>query len=207
MTAMTPHWEQVYGSKSETEVSWYQKAAEPSLSLIKSIGVSNEAAIIDVGGGSSRLVDGLLAEGFSDLTVLDISSAALEIAKHRLDDEGRAKVTWIVSDVTRWRAVPARYDVWHDRAAFHFLTEPSARAAYVARLRKALKPGGFVVMGTFALDGPQRCSGLPVTRYDAKGLAGELGEGFLLIQTIRHAHRTPSGSEQRFQFSVLQLQS
>jgi SAM-dependent methyltransferase len=193
------HWENVYTTKGESEVSWFQDNPAPSLDLIDLAQPTSETAIVDIGGGASRLVDSLVARGFRDITVLDLSEAALSAARRRLGGDGR--VQWIVADVTRWR--PTRtYDIWHDRAAFHFLTEPADRAAYIANLKKAIKPGGHVIIGTFALDGPERCSGLPVSRHDAASLAGELGDGFTLVDSRGHEHSTPWGATQRFQFST-----
>lgn len=194
------HWENVYASKAETEVSWYQEYPTPSLELIAATGVAPSSAIVDVGGGTSHLVDALLEKGFQDITVLDLSEAALLRSKARLGTRAHY-AHWVVADVTMWQP-PRSYDIWHDRAAFHFLNEERDRTAYVTCLAKALKPHGHAIMATFAPDGPERCSGLPVVRYDADSLAQILGDGFELIETPRHAHRTPSGMEQRFQFSL-----
>jgi SAM-dependent methyltransferase len=194
------HWEGVYTAKGEKEVSWYQDNPAPSLDLIALTGVSKHAPIIDIGGGASRLVDHLLAQGFERLTVLDLSAAALDAAKARLGDKAQ-KVRWEVADITTWKP-PETYDLWHDRAAFHFLTEQTDQSAYIERVRKAVNPGGHVIIGTFALDGPERCSGLPIVRYDAASLAALLGPEFNLIDTRRHDHATPWGAVQRFQFST-----
>jgi SAM-dependent methyltransferase len=195
------HWENVYAAKRENEVSWFQENPAPSLELIDLARPTFQSAIVDIGGGASRLVDCLLDRGFTEVTVLDISAAALAAARARLGERA-GQVQWIVADVTRWR--PARtFDLWHDRAAFHFLTDPADRLAYVACMRKAIKPGGHVIIGTFATDGPEKCSGLPVQRYDEAGLTRELGEGFELIGSRRHEHSTPWNSTQRFLFSVL----
>ncbi len=194
------HWETVYTTKGENEVSWFQENPAPSLELIAMARLNPEAAIIDVGGGASRLVDGLLARGFQNITVLDLSEAALLVAKARLGDQAK-RVQWVVADVTTWEP-PRTYDLWHDRAAFHFLTDDSARSAYVDRLKKALRRPGHVIIGTFAPDGPERCSGLPVARHDAVSLAAMLGAEFELLDTRRHEHVTPWGSTQRFQFST-----
>lgn len=194
------HWETVYRSKRETEVSWYQETPAPSLELLALTGATMKTSIIDIGGGSSRLGDVLLARGFEDVTVLDIAESALASARARIGEKSR-KIAWIVADVTEWD--PNRtYDVWHDRAAFHFLTEPAQRNAYVERLNRALVKGGHAIIGTFAPDGPEKCSGLPVTRYDADGLCAVLGSGFVLIDERRHDHATPWGAIQRFQFST-----
>jgi trans-aconitate methyltransferase len=194
------HWEKVYTTRGESEVSWFQETPALSLELIELVGAMQNSAIIDIGGGASRLVDNLVSRGFEDLTVLDLSAAALGSARSRLGDKAN-RVTWITADVTSWQ--PSRtYDVWHDRAAFHFLTERTDQAAYVARLRRALRVGGHAIIATFAPDGPERCSGLMVSRYDANALAATLGEGFELIDTRRHDHTTPWGAVQKFQFST-----
>lgn len=194
------HWENVYVSKGEHEVSWFQEAPEPSLQLIGLAGATRSSGIIDIGGGASRLVDYLVSQGYEDVTLLDLSEAALASARSRTGDKA-SRVTWIAADVTAWE--PSRtYDVWHDRAAFHFLTDPKDQMAYVARLRRALRPGGHAIIGTFAPDGPERCSGLTVCRYDANSLAATLGSGFELIDARRHEHATPWGAMQKFQFST-----
>src|SRR5215510_686074 len=196
------HWDSVYRAKREDEVSWFQASPTLSLDLIHATGVERSAPIIDVGGGASRLVDALSAEGFANLTVLDVSEAATEKTKVRLGARATG-VTWIVADVTTWE--PARtYDVWHDRAAFHFLTAPDDRVAYARRTLRAVRPGGHVIIGTFALDGPERCSGLPVVRHDAKSIGHVLGPSFELIETRHHEHQTPMGGNQKFQFSRFQ---
>jgi trans-aconitate methyltransferase len=194
------HWETVYATKAENEVSWFQDNPSPSLEAIALTGATPASAIIDIGGGASRLVDHLLALGFVDVTVLDLSAAALDTAKARLGTPA-AKARWLLADVTTWQPT-ASYDVWHDRAAFHFLTGENDRAAYAVRLDRALKPGGHAIIATFAPDGPERCSGLPVMRYDAESLGRALGREFRLLQTRRHEHATPWGSRQMFQFSV-----
>jgi SAM-dependent methyltransferase len=194
------HWENVYATKGESEVSWFQETPALSLELIRLVGSIQKSGIIDIGGGTSRLADCLVSQGFEDLTVLDLSTAALASARSRIGDNPN-QVTWIAADVTIWE--PSRtYDVWHDRAAFHFLTDPKDQAAYMARLRCALRPGGHAIIGTFALDGPERCSGLVVSRHDAASLAATLGGGFELIDSRRHEHITPWGTPQRFQFST-----
>jgi len=196
----TAHWENVYSSKAENEVSWFQESPAPSLELIGLARPSSDAAIVDIGGGASRLVDELLARGFDNLTVLDLSEAALAAAKARLGDKA-ARVHWVVADITKWYPTQS-FDIWHDRAAFHFLTNAADRAAYVACLDKAIKPGGSVIIATFALDGPEKCSGLPVNRYDAASLGEVLGNGFELVHARRHEHVTPWAATQRFQFSI-----
>jgi 2-polyprenyl-3-methyl-5-hydroxy-6-metoxy-1,4-benzoquinol methylase len=194
------HWEKVYKEKGEYQVSWFQESPAISLELLDAVGATAKSAVIDIGGGASRLVDALLDRDYGDVTVLDLSEAAIAIAKARLGERA-ASVSWLVDDVTRWQ--PSRsYDVWHDRAVLHFLTEASDRTAYAARLTRALRPGGHAIIGTFALDGPERCSGLPVVRYDAAKLSDVLGSAFQLVETRRHDHSTPWGATQRFQFSV-----
>jgi len=194
------HWEKVYATKGESEVSWFQETPALSLELIRLVGAIQNSGIVDIGGGASRLADGLVSQGFEDVTVLDLSAAALASARARMGDKAN-RVTWIAADVTTWE--PSRtYDVWHDRAAFHFLTDPKDQAAYMTRLRRALRPGGHAIIGTFALDGPERCSGLVVSRHDAGSLAATLGGGFELIDSRRHEHITPWGTPQRFQFST-----
>jgi trans-aconitate methyltransferase len=201
-TSRQAHWENVYTSKQENAVSWFQDSPSPSLELIEELKPASDAAIIDIGGGASRLVDCLLERGFRDLTVLDISPAALDLAALRLGRRA-SKVHWIVNDDTKWEP-PRLFDIWHDRAAFHFLVEASDRAAYIARLKEALRVGGHAIIATFAADGPEKCSGLPVHRYDAAGLAQELGGEFALLRSRLHDHSTPWHSSQRFQFSVFQ---
>jgi ubiquinone/menaquinone biosynthesis C-methylase UbiE len=193
------HWQSIYATKAEREVSWFQDDPQPSLALIEQI-ASPSSSVIDVGGGASRLADALLERGFQDLTILDLSSAALAAAKERIGQEAR-RVQWIVADIAAWE--PSRaYDVWHDRATFHFMVAEPDRAAYLSRLTRALNPGGHVIIATFALDGPEQCSGLPVRRYDADTLAQTLGADFQLISSRRHEHVTPRGAAQPFQFSV-----
>lgn len=196
------HWEGVYAEKGESEVSWFQESPAPSLELIARVGATAASAIIDIGGGASRLVDNLVQRGFEGVTVLDLSHAALEAAKARLGNSA-SRVHWIIADATVWEPAKA-YDIWHDRAAFHFLTDQHDRAAYVARLSRGLKIGGFAIIATFAPDGPERCSGLPVVRYDAASLGQAIGHAFQLVDTLRHVHATPWGSQQFFQFSVFQ---
>jgi 2-polyprenyl-3-methyl-5-hydroxy-6-metoxy-1,4-benzoquinol methylase len=199
-TSRQDHWEKVYTTKGEEQVSWFQETPAPSLQLIELASASPHSAIIDIGGGASRLVDSLVSQGYEDVTVLDLSAAALGSARSRMGEEA-ARVTWINADVTVWE--PTRtYDVWHDRAAFHFLTEAKDQTVYVARLRRALRVGGHAIIGTFALDGPERCSGLVVSRYDANRLSTTLGSDFEMIDTRRHEHTTPWGAIQKFQFST-----
>jgi len=194
------HWQQVYKEKGEYQVSWFQDQPAISLELIEAVGAKPSLAIIDIGGGASRLMDALVDRGYGDLSVLDLSESATSIAKARLADRA-AQVKWIVADVTQWKPTRA-YDLWHDRAAFHFLTRASDRDAYIDRLIKAVPSGGHVIIGTFAMDGPERCSGLPVVRYDAARLSAEFTPAFALLDTRRDDHKTPWGAIHHFQFSV-----
>lgn len=193
------HWEQVYSTKSTDAVSWYQAHAERSVRLIEATGVSRSASIIDVGGGASTLVDDLLAKGYRRIAVLDLSAAALRAARQRLGALA-GSVDWLESDVTKADLPHHRYEVWHDRAVFHFLTSLEDRAAYVRSLLHSVKPGGHVIVATFAEDGPLQCSGLPVMRYSAAGLHAEFGEAFTLVSHEREAHHTPSGITQQFTY-------
>ncbi|HUZ33475.1 MAG TPA: class I SAM-dependent methyltransferase [Xanthobacteraceae bacterium] len=198
------HWQSVYETKGERDVSWFQEIPIISLDLIHATGVNADASIIDIGGGASRLVDALVTDGFRSVTVLDLSEKALATSRSRLGPRGQ-HVTWIVADAMALR--PDRnYDLWHDRAAFHFLIDPSDRAAYAASVRHAVSPGGHVIIGTFAPDGPERCSGLPVARHDAASVGKVLGPSFTLIESRRDDHRTPGGNIQQFQFSRFQRQ-
>jgi trans-aconitate methyltransferase len=199
MSDLITHWQNVYATKGEAEVSWFQDNPAISLVMIRAANPDHGAAIIDIGGGASRLVDALLQSGYRDLAVLDLSANALDAAKQRLGSAA-SRIDWIVADATTWQ--PAKtYHVWHDRAAFHFLTDPRDRAAYVERLRSALVPGGNVIIATFAPDGPEKCSGLPVQRHDSASLAAELGTDFDLVETRSETHHTPWSSTQAFQFS------
>jgi 2-polyprenyl-3-methyl-5-hydroxy-6-metoxy-1,4-benzoquinol methylase len=194
------HWESVYTTKGEREVSWFQENPAPSLELIALAGLSADAAIIDIGGGASRLVDALVERKIGKITVLDLSAAALDTARERLGDKG-ADVNWVVADVTTW-SHPKPTICGTTALAFHFLTDASDRSAYIGHLKKAVRPGGHVVIGTFAPAGPERCSGLPVMRYDANTLGAIFGAEFNLLDSRRHDHATPWGAVQRFQFST-----
>lgn len=193
------HWQNVYKAKGERDVSWFEDSPTISFDLIRATGARVAVPIIDIGGGASRLVDALLDAGFTDVSVLDLSEQALATSKARLGARS-AKVQWIATDVTKWEPSQT-YDVWHDRAAFHFLTRPGDRAAYAARVLRAVRSGGHVIIGTFAPDGPDRCSGLPVVRHDSGSLGDMLGPAFKLVESRRHDHRTPTGGIQKFQFS------
>lgn len=191
------HWESVYETKSADAVSWYAPHLSASLQYIRRAAPAQDAAIIDVGGGESTLVDDLLAAGYGKLTVLDISATALEATRHRLGPSG-ASVTWLTADVLNADLPAAAFDVWHDRAVFHFLTRDDQRQRYVEQVLKALKPGGFAIVGTFGPQGPEKCSGLPVSRYSAGELHGAFGEPFQLLDSSVEQHTTPWGTRQQF---------
>ncbi|PWK60160.1 class I SAM-dependent methyltransferase [Roseicyclus mahoneyensis] len=201
----TTHWDSVYGAREEEALTWFEDVPGLSLSLIRDL-ARPEDPVIDIGGGASRLVDHLLGEGYRDITVLDLSETALDASRGRLGDRAD-RVGWIVGDVTQWRPDSAAYALWHDRAAFHFLTEPDQRAAYVARMAAALRPGGHAIIMTFAEDGPERCSNLPVQRYSPDTLSAEVGRHapglFTAVQGARHMHPTPKGAVQAFGVTVL----
>ena len=194
------HWDSVYDTKSAHEVSWYQERPEKSLTLIEGTGIGLADAVIDAGGGASTLVDTLLDRGYRDLTVLDVSASALRQSKERLAARAEG-VHWAVADVTRFQ--PGRkYRLWHDRAVLHFLIEAPDRARYVEVLKSALEPGAYAILATFGPNGPQKCSGLPVRRYNVDMMAQLLGPGFELQHTELDEHRTPGGSAQQFLYST-----
>jgi SAM-dependent methyltransferase len=199
------YWDNVYQTKSPDAVSWYRPHLERSLELIQGVVPDLSASIIDVGGGESTLVDDLLAKGYRDISVLDISRTAIEVAQKRLGELAR-RVTWLVEDITQ-AAIPAnRYDLWHDRAVFHFLTEAGDRVAYVRRVARAMKPGGYVIVATFGPEGPQKCSGLDVVRYDADSLHDEFGTSFKLVDSKTEVHRTPFGTTQQFLYCMCKVE-
>jgi len=200
------HWEAIYRTKSPHEVSWFQREARISLSFIHRVAPDFNASVIDVGGGASTLIDGLVACGYRDLTVLDVSPAALTLARQRLGPAASA-VTWIEADVLSALLPSSNFDVWHDRAVFHFLTSPADRTRYLEQVRRSVKRGAYVVMATFAEDGPTRCSGLPVVRYSPAALHQEFGESFQLIEDVREVHVTPSGAKQAFIYCLFQFGS
>ena len=194
------HWRALYGTKSPEEVSWYEASPAPSLDAFDRLGVAPGMAVIDVGAGASRLADCLLDRGFTDVTLLDIAETALDATRLRLGPRA-GKLQWEVADICHWQ--PGRqFDAWHDRAAFHFLTEPGDRARYRRTLLDGMHPGSLVILAAFAPDGPEQCSGLPVQQYDADDLAAELGEDFRPVESWRHSHTTPWGTEQRFQWAA-----
>ncbi len=196
VTSKKNHWEHVYESRSPQQVSWYQAEPGVSLHFIRAAGISHDAAIIDVGGGASVLADRLLDEGFSNITVMDISPSALAHARQRLGKMAGA-VKWLEADVTSFRP-KQQYMLWHDRAVLHFLTQKQERQKYVHALNEGLAPGGHLIVASFAKGGPERCSGLPIVQYDAARLLGELGPGFSLISERTEHHTTPGGGDQKF---------
>ncbi|MEQ2008932.1 MAG: class I SAM-dependent methyltransferase [Limisphaerales bacterium] len=199
------HWEGVYESKAPDDVSWFQPRPETSLRLLAAAGLGKQEGVIDVGGGASVLVDCLLDAGFTQLAVLDLSGVALALTRRRLGARAAA-VHWFEADVTEFRP-PERFALWHDRAVFHFLTTPTDRTRYVASLKASLVPGGHVIIATFALDGPAKCSGLEVARYDAAGVGAELGAEFRICEQVDETHLTPWQTEQRFSYFRFQRQT
>jgi SAM-dependent methyltransferase len=191
------HWEQVYASKAPDAVSWYAPHLNESLGYIRRAGVATGAAILDVGGGEATLVDDLLDAGYRKLAVLDLSERALEVCRTRLAQRA-AQVSWLAADVLEHVFAPHSIDVWHDRAVFHFLTEPGHRQRYVAQVLQALKPGGHAIVGAFGPQGPTQCSGLPVARYSSDALHGEFGSPFQLLDHTTILHTTPWGATQQF---------
>ena len=196
------HWESVYQKKATDAVSWYRPHLEQSVAWIRQVAPSNDARLVDAGGGASTLVDDLLALGLGRITVIDLSATALQRSQARLGDRAK-QVRWLAGDVTQPLLDPGSVDLWHDRAVFHFLTDPGDRAAYVEQLRAALRPGGHAILATFGPDGPEKCSGLPVQRYSPQGIADALGMGFTLVQTTTEVHQTPWGSPQAFSYALL----
>ncbi len=193
------HWERVYATRAEDEVSWFQPRPSTSIELMRRTGSGTDASIVDVGGGASRLVDTLLDGGYKRITVLDVSETALARARQRLGDRAGG-VDWVTADVTSWTPRGA-FDVWHDRALFHFLIDARDRRAYQRALGSAVPRRGNAIVGTFAPDGPEMCSGLPVVRYAPASLANEMGPAWELLETIFEDHATPAGKIQRYQFS------
>ena len=196
------HWRTVYATKGSQAVSWFQAVPEPTLAAFDRLRVSPGMAVIDVGAGASCLADALLDRGFTDITLLDIADSALEASRSRLGPRA-GQIQWQVADVRDWRPT-RRFDVWHDRAVFHFLTESAGRDQYRRALAEATHPGSIVILATFALDGPEQCSGLAVRRYDAEGLAAELGAEFTLREQWLEQHETPWGAKQSFQWAAFE---
>ena len=203
------HWEEIYKEKATDAVSWYRPHLEVSLALIEQVAsgrfAGRSASIIDVGGGESTLVDDLLARGYGDITVLDISQTAIDANRKRLG-KASERVRWLVADVTRFDLEPSAYDVWHDRAVFHFLTATSDRVAYVRQVARAVKHGGHVIVSTFGPKGPTKCSGLDVVRYDAESLHREFGVHFRLLGSSTELHRTPFGTIQQFLYCYCRVE-
>lgn len=206
MSSSKEHWEHVYESKAPDAVSWYRPHLETSVALIGRICPGHDCAVIDVGGGHSTLVDDLVAGGYRDLTVLDLSGHALAQARRRLGAPGNA-VAWLTGDVTTLELPAARYDVWHDRAVFHFLTAPEDRSRYVAQVAKAVRPGGYVIVATFGPQGPEKCSGLDVQRYDAESLHGQFGARYQLVDSRTEMHETPFGTVQQFVYCLCRVRA
>ena len=198
------HWEQIYRSRSSIQLSWHQEHAARSLELIAEVTRGQFASVIDIGGGDSVLVDALLKDPRYAVTVLDLAESALERSKARIGSLA-GHVTWMTADVTRANLPARAYDVWHDRAVFHFLTRAEDRALYVAAMERAIRPGGTAIIATFAEDGPVKCSGLDVRRYSPEGLASAIGPAFELVQSLHDVHRTPAGATQSFTWAVFRL--
>ena len=195
------HWENVYLTKGRDEMSWSREHLDTSLEMISKTGIANDAAVIDIGGGNSTLVDDLIGLGFDDLTVLDISKTAIQTSRDRLGTAA-TKVEWIEADVTDVEFPADRFDLWHDRAVFHFLTDSEDRRKYIELVRGSMKPDGNVIIASFSLDGPMKCSGLDVVRYSSDSMLAEF-EGFRLIDSVRETHKTPFGTIQDFIYSHL----
>jgi len=196
------HWETVYSGKAPDKVSWFRPRLDQSLVFVDAAQLPADAHVVDIGGGASTLVDDLLARGFQRPTVIDLSARALEHSQARLG-EAAAAVRWVVGDATTPLLPNASVDLWHDRAVFHFLTDPDARGAYIAQVHRCVRPGGHVVIATFALDGPERCSGLPTARYAPAGIAAALGAAFELVGDAHEVHETPHGGAQAFAYAHL----
>jgi len=198
------HWEKVYNTKAPESVSWYQPHLETSFGLIERVCPGRKCSVIDVGGGEATLVDDLVEAGYRDVTVLDLSEKALLVARERLGTRAAA-VTWTQGDITLSRLEPARYDVWHDRAVFHFLTSSADRQRYVSQVAWSVRPGGYVIVATFGPEGPDKCSGLPVARYDAAGLHRQFGAKFQLMESSTEIHATPIGTTQQFVYCLCRI--
>lgn len=199
------HWENVYTTKAPDGVSWYCPHLETSLALIERVAAAHSASIIDVGGGESTLVDDLLLRGYRNITVLDVSQTAIEVTKRRLGPAAE-QVRWLVADVTEIELESRAYDLWHDRAVFHFLTAPERRIAYIRQAARAVKPGGHVIVSTFGPEGPTKCSGLEVTRYDAESLHREFGTQFRFVESSMEQHHTPFGTTQQFLYCCCRVE-
>jgi 2-polyprenyl-3-methyl-5-hydroxy-6-metoxy-1,4-benzoquinol methylase len=198
------HWEHIYETKAPTQVSWYQEHARFSLQYIRNTGIQKTDAIIDVGGGASTLVDDLVADGYQQISILDVSAVALQLARQRLGTHA-VKVNWIEADITQADLPEQAYDLWHDRAVFHFLTQAIDRQRYIDTVRHAVRVGGHIILATFAPDGPERCSGLDVVRYNPESLHHEFGADFEMVDSRRETHHTPFGTEQKFIYCYCRL--
>src|SRR5713101_1940423 len=199
------HWEKIYREKAPDAVSWYRPHLETSLALIERAAPERGVSIIDVGGGESTLVDDLLAHGYQNITVLDVSQTAIAVTKKRLGSAAE-EVQWVTADIVNGELAPNAYDVWHDRAVFHFLTALDQRVAYVCQVARAVKPGGHVLVSTFGPEGPTKCSGLEVVRYDAESLHAEFGVRFRLLESLKELHETPFGSTQQFLYCLCRVE-
>ena len=199
-----PHWENIYTTKAPDAVSWYRPHLETSLELIQRVAPARSTPIIDVGGDESTLVDDLLTRGYDNLTLLDVSSAAIQFTKERLRQRA-VSVQWIVGDITTADLPANAYDVWHDRAVFHFLTTPDQRSAYVQQVGRSVRSGGHVLVSTFGPEGPTKCSGLDVLRYDAESLHAEFGARFQMLESLKELHGTPFGTTQQFLYCLCRV--
>ncbi len=199
------HWEKIYSEKAPDAVSWYRPHLETSLALIEQAAADRYSSVIDVGGGESTLVDDLLACGYENITILDISQTAIDANRKRLGKVSE-RVHWLIADITKTELEPSAYDVWHDRAVFHFLISPGDRVAYVRQVARALKPGGSVIVSTFGPEGPTKCSGLEVARYDAELLHREFGARFRLLGSSKELHKTPFGTIQQFLYCYCRIE-
>jgi 2-polyprenyl-3-methyl-5-hydroxy-6-metoxy-1,4-benzoquinol methylase len=199
------HWERIYTAKAPEAVSWYRPHLETSLALIERAANARSASIIDIGGGESTLVDDLLARGYENITVLDISQTAIDVTKKRLGSAAE-RIKWLAADITQAQLEPFAYDVWHDRAVFHFLTSTEQRIAYVRNVANAVRPGGHVIISTFGPEGPTKCSGLDVIRYEAETLHGQFGARFCLVESSTELHRTPFGATQQFLYCYCKIE-
>jgi 2-polyprenyl-3-methyl-5-hydroxy-6-metoxy-1,4-benzoquinol methylase len=199
------HWEKVYRTKAPDAVSWYLPHLETSLALVKRTGASLTSSIIDVGGGESTLADDLIKRGYQNVTVLDISETAINVSKRRMG-EAADHVHWLVADVLAMELKPIAFDVWHDRAVFHFLTTMEQRLAYVQNVARSVKRGGHVIVSTFGPEGPRKCSGLAVMRYDADSLHDQFGARFRLIESSQELHETPQGATQQFLYCYCRVE-
>lgn len=199
------HWEKVYGTYAQDAVSWYAPHLETSLNLINQAAADKDAAIIDIGGGEATLVDDLLFDGYLDISILDISQHAIDVARDRIGEKAN-KVHWYCADITQATLPQNYFDIWHDRAVFHFLTEDTQRVRYVEQVMRSVKHGGHVIMATFGPEGPEQCSGLDVVRYDAEHLHGQFGKAFKLINSSTETHQTPMGTTQQFLYCFCRME-